>query len=486
MFFKLKKAQWILIVTINILMLPLFPQERFRETPPSPNPLPELKFPNIVTATLTNGLTLSVIQKENLPIMNLRLIIFSGESSSPEDFPGLATLTTQMLSKGALNLSSAQFVEAIEFIGGEFSSETFSDYSVLNLSFLEEYLDEALSALSQIILQPSFNRREVENVKRTMYYDLRGKTTDPDFMAKRLLFQVLFRNHAYKKMLYTDDVIKNLNRNVLINYFNNHFRPENARLFLIGNLNIQTASRKVSHYLNTWKKGSFEHKNVSSPLSNDKLKICFIDVPKAESATIYLGNIISPPSSEDCFPFLVFNQVLGGTPNSRLFMNLRESKGYAYYAFSDIECFQASCVFYLGIKVRSEVTYATIEESLGEIEKIVKEKIQNNEIEQAKSYLIGNFPLKIETVNNLSLNLSKMQAFNLDDRHWNKYYENIMLIDRDKVFETVQESSLLTPVIVIAGDKNEIMDHLQEFDEVEVYDDKGLLRQTIKKEEEEE
>jgi len=166
-------------------------------------------------------------------------------------------------------------------------------------------------------------------------------------------------------------------------------------------------------------------------------------------------------------------------------MNLRESKGYAYYAFSELEFFKNCSVFFVKSKVRPEVTYSSIKEILREIEKTTNDKIPSFEIEQAKSYLIGNFPLQIETFDKLSSKISEIIALNLGEEHWSKYYENIMLVNAEKVFDRARKYPLLTSVVVIVGDIKIISDYIRELKEVEVYDNKGILQYTVKKEEKE-
>ena len=473
------------LIFIFILEFPLFSQERFRRIPPSPDPLPKLNLPEIESAILSNGLSLSVVRQENLPIIYLRLIILSGESSSPEDLPGLASFTANMLSQGTRDLSSSDIEEAIESVGGEFSSAVYPDYSIFSFAFLEDFLDDALNLLAEMILQPSFSKKEIDNVLRSMYYDLLGKNSDPEFIAKRLLFQILFKEHAYQNFSFNEDGLRKFEQKDIISFFDRYYRPENTKLILVGNLNLSTASRKVSSHLKTWRKSELQQFRLPPPKPIDKLKICFVNIPEAKEVTIYLGNAVSSISDQEFFPLLVFNQVLGGTPFSRLFMNLRESKGYAYFAFSNLESFKNAGVFYLNIKVKPEDTYFSIMESLNEIQRITKEKIPNFEIEQAKSYLIGNFPLKIETFDSLSLKVSEIQAFNLGEEHWEKYHETLMLINSENVFEATQKYPLNPPVVVIAGNINIISKYLQEFEEIEVYNPKGILQYIITKEEEE-
>lgn len=456
-------------------------QERFRKSAPYPDPLPEFILPPIESAFLSNGLALSVIHRDNLPVITLRLIVLAGEGASPEKFLGTATMTASMLSRGTTTLSLSELEERIESGGGYFTNSTYPDYSMFTFTFSEEYLDDGLETLSNMILQPSFSRREIENVKRSMYYELVRKASDAEHVAKRQLLQLLFRNHPYRKIIYNEDVIKNLNQNILSYFFDKYYRPNNARIILTGNLNLSTASRKVSRYLNTWKREDLEFSFISAPKPNEKLKICFVDIPHEKDITIYMGNIISPLTNDDFFPLTVLDQVLGGTPTSRLFMNLRESKGFAYFAFSEVELYKACGIFAIRAKVRPEVAYDSVMEVIRELEKITQERIPSFEIEQAKSYLIGNFPLEIETLDNLSLKVAQIKAFQLGEDHWSKYYENIMLIDSKKVFEVAQKYSILTPVVVIVGDKSTSIEHLREFDEIEVYNNKGVLQYTMKK-----
>jgi len=163
-------------------------------------------------------------------------------------------------------------------------------------------------------------------------------------------------------------------------------------------------------------------------------------------------------------------------------MNLRESKEYAYWAFSEVEFFKNFNVFFVKAKVRPEVTYSSVMEILAETKKITDKKIPSFEIEQAKSFLIGNFPLHIQTFDNLSAAVSEIKALNLGEEHWEKYYDNIMLINSEKAFEMARTYPLLSPVVVIVGDSHKIIDHIQEFTEIEIYNSKGILLQTIKKE----
>lgn len=469
-----------LLVLLFFMNTSLFPQERFRRNPPFPDPLPELTLPEIESASLSNGLGITVIRRQDLPVISMHLVVYAGESFSPDALPGLATFTANMVNKGAVGLSSSRITETIERIGGEFSSETHPDYSVISFTFLEDYLDTALESFGKMILQPTFPRIEVSNVIRTMYYDLRGRKSSPAFIGRRTLLRILFEEHPYRNIAFNETVTRNLNRDELLSFFDKYYRPNNAKLILIGNLTLRTAVRKVSRYLNTWETKDIEIEATSPPRPNETLKLCFVNIPEEEDATITIGNTILLRNHDDYFPTTVLNQVLGGSPHSRLFMNLRESKGYAYFAFSTVEFFQACGILTIQERVRSDAIIESIAESLNEIRRISLEIVPNYELEQAKSYLIGNFPLRIEDLEYYSSRLAAIHAFDLGEAHWNSYYKSMMLISPENVYEIARRSSLQSPVVVIVGDIQALSPYLREYD-LEVYDTNGDFQYSIKK-----
>ncbi len=460
--------------------LPLGAQERFRRSPPLPEPFSNLSLPEIETHTLSNGLGLAFVRRQDQPVISIRVVILTGESSSPDNLPGLATLCARMITKGTTNLKAEDVEEKVESIGGSISVRILPDYTEFTLSFLGEYLDDALQLLSEILQRPTFPRAEIGNVQRSMFYDMAVQAENPEFIARRLLYQILFESHPYRKIIFDQGSIKNLNRKDIVSFYSDYYHPNNAKLVLIGNLNLEIASRKVSRYLSSWGKKEVEPSYAPLMDPREKMKICFVDLPRAKDATIYLGNIIFPITSQDYFPFVVFNQVIGGTANSRLFMHLRESKAFAYYAFSEMQLYRSCGVFLITAKVLTEFSYEAIQEILKEIENLRNAQIPSQEIEQAKSYLIGNFPLTIQTYESLSAKISKIQTFGLSRDHWERYYENIMRINTESVSQLGQKYSLHTPVIVIVGN-NEIIKYLKDFEQVYVYSPDGNLRYDISK-----
>lgn len=471
-----------LTVTVFLIADSSLAQERFRREAPPPDPLPELNLPQVERNTLVNGLELMAVRIDNAPIMELRVIIGDGESSSPEDLPGLATFAANMLDKGAGTLTSSQIEEQIESMGGSFSAEVFPDYSLFSFSFLEEHLDEALDLMSKMILQPIISKLEIDSVKRSMYYDHIQRYSFPEALGKKLLYQILFQNHPSQKITFNEEVIKNFNREALLAFFEKFYRPNNARILLFGNINLDIASRKISHNFKDWQSKDIEKAFIPPPVPNDRLKICFINIPKAKNATLFLGNTIPFDDQNDLFSFLVFNQVLGGTTNSRLLMNLRESnKRNVFWAFSEVEFFKNFGVFFVRSMIQPDAIYQSVSDILEEIRKAKQAPLPISDIEQAKSYLINHFPLTIRNMDEIASKVSEKEVYNRGDEFWNEYYESVSLVNAGDVFKSLANTSLLQPIIIIVGDEEILIDQLSEFDGVEFYDKNGILRFSLNK-----
>jgi len=456
-------------------------QERFRRTPPLPDTFRELRLPAIESFPLPNGLTVAVTPRPGSPVMTIQLVILAGESDSPRDTPDVATLTARMIGRGTLELSADNIEREMDAMGGDFSAAVSVDYTVLTFHVLSEYLDRTLALLRPMILQPVFTEQELAVVRRTYFYELMDKRKNPDFVGQRQLLRILFENHPYKTATYAEDVVKYVMVKDVQAFYSRFYRPENAVLIVSGDVEGQAAARKIGQHFASWVRRDFERPSLPALAPNTKERVCFIDHPTSEEFVIFVGNLAMAPTSPDYYPFLVLNQVLGGTMGSRLFMNLRESKGYAYEAFSEAEFFRACGVYWARVKVAPETIHAAVQEVIKEMRALASEKAVPEEIEQAKSFLIGNLPLGLESFEGYSEKLAQVVALGLGAGHWNKVSDNLMLVNREKVLEAAQRYFPPAPVVVIVGNRAWAEQALSDFNLVEIYDSMGALKMTLRK-----
>ena len=456
-------------------------QERFRQKLPAPDPRPEFRLPRLESSTLSNGLVMTVVFREAEPITSLHLIFFCGEQASPEKTPGLATLAAGIFGQGTQPHSAAEIEEQIESIGGSFAVSADRDVILLGFHFPEESLDKALALIAEMILLPRIGDREIKIVQSMVSSEMTAEERDPSFLAHRFLGGFLFQGHPYGKFAFGRGSIKTWALRDLLEFWDRNIRPNNAQVVLTGAVNINTASRKISHVLNTWKPRAVTVAPVPPPRPPDRTRICFIDLPHAGQSSICAGTVLPPLVPGERFAFMVLGQLLGGTINSRLFLNLRESKGYAYETSSRPEFYRAGGAFTVRAVVRPEVVAASVREILSEIRRLTREPVSLDEIEEAKFNLMGGFPLRLDRYDNFSGYVAAMKAAGAGEELWSRFPANVMEVDSDRILQTAQKFLIQPFVVVIAGSLKSCREELTEFDEVEIFDARGQLLEMIRK-----
>ncbi len=454
-------------------------QDRFRRIPPPPDPLPRLALPAIEFIPLSNDLLLSVVPWNSSPLMSLQLVLDAGEARSPENLPGLATCAANMFLRGTRLRSASDIEELIDSVGGRMSLDVTQDHVFVTFQFLEDSLDAVLTLLAEMLVQPAFAERELANVKFNVTYDLLEKEKDPEFVAHRHLLRVLFQGHPYARFAFTRDVVRAWNLRDLQAFFDSTYRPNNAHLILVGNTNKDTATKKVSRRLFMWAPRGGPAPAPPPPRLPERDRVCFINVPGAKDCALALGALFPPLDVDDRVDFNVINEVLGGSTNARLFMALRESKGFAYNASSDVSHFRAGALFESRALVTPMVIHPAVQEALKILRAPLREPIAADEIEQAKAVLIGSFPLRLARLEDITVRAGLMRAAGWGNEAWDRYYEQTWLVGPARVAASARIHLGSPFIVVIAGDAAVCAESLPDFELIEIYDARGRFQSTM-------
>jgi len=455
-------------------------QERLRRPPPI-EPLVSIRLPELQSRELANGLKLWVAVRENFPIMSLVLSLRGGESASPEKTPGLASLAATLLGQGTVRRRLPQLEEDIEAVGGELGIRATPDAIELRFHFLDERLDDALAIVSEIILEPVWTERAIQIAKTTVTYDLVEKERDPEFAARRHLVRLLFEGHPYGRSAFTREVIRGWTLKDLLEFVGPTLRPNNAHLLLVGNLNINTATRKVSHYLNTWTRHEYAAPPLPALRPPARDRIVLVDVPGMRDCVVYAGTTVPTLTPVESSAFTVLNQILGGSLFSRLIMNLRESKGYARFAYSEFQPFRSGGVFLVRAAVPADVLVPAVVEILDEVRKLAKDPPSPLEVEQAKGYLLANFPVSIERFDQYTDRIGETISLGAGEERWSRFYEAIVGVDLARIYALGQKILGQPFIVVVAGAKEICLPPLAELGPVEVFEAGGRHLSTTTK-----
>jgi predicted Zn-dependent peptidase len=461
---------------------PAAAQERFRRTPPLPDAQRlELKLPAVETFSLANGLTVATVRRPETGLVTIQLLIKAGEADSPPERPGLATVTARMIGKGTRMLSADYLENMVESLGARFQADVFMDYSVLTLTVLEAYADRAIYILRLMTLEANFGERELAAVRRGAFWQILESKKDDEVLGWRRLLGTLFEGHPYRMAVYDEEAVSAISTRDVNSFYQRFYRPTNAAIIVSGNIEGPATAQKVGSHFAGWGGSAPERTGQRPPSQNERERVLFVESPGAVDATIFAGNVIMGVAATDVFPFLVLKQILGGTTQSRLFMNLRESRGYATYAFSEMEVYDSCGLYWVRARVRPESIVPAKKEIETEIGALAAGPAIPSEIEEAKSYLVGNMPLRFESRAGFTEWLARYVAFGFDPRQWDRGPEEVKLVNAEKVREAAKKYFAAKPVVVVVGRPEWLELYLGDLAAVEVYDAGGRFKNTWRK-----
>jgi len=450
--------------------------EIFRREMPRPLQPRPLNLPQAVETTLTNGLTLVLIDDRRLPLVNLRLAFRSGDANDPADLPGLSDMMSHLLTEGTTTRSSRQIAEEIERLGATLSVGSTSDFTTIAASGLSVYSEEILELTADVTLRPTFPQNEVDLARENTQQMLIQQRAQPTFLASERMAKVMFgEQHPYARISPTPEMLDAFTRDDLQSFRDSTFSPTNAVMIVVGDFEQEPLIAEIEKLFGNWESAPVS-RVVTAPLPERTARGTYvIDRPGSAQSNIVIANHGITRTSPDYFPLLLMHTVLGANASSRLFMNLREEKGYTYGAYSNLDARRLAGTFRATAEVRTAVTGASLHEFFYELNRIRDAAVTEEEISNAKAYLTGVFPLRIETQEGLIDQLVSIKMFDLPDDYLSTYRDQVSAVTREDIQRVAQE--YVQPdraALVIVGDAAEIKEQLKPYSEaIEIYDTEG-------------
>lgn len=443
----------------------------------APEPLAPIAFntPSPFSTTLANGLRIVIFEDRRLPLVSYRLAFFSGDANEPSDFQGISTATASMLSEGTRNFSSRELAEKIERLGANISVSSSDDFTMVAASSLSLYNSELLDLVSEIVLLPSFPDSELDLYKRNTIEHLKFQRSQPGFLAGEQTARILYGEHPYAKTSPSPEDVEKLTRDALVDFHSRTYLPNNAIMIVVGDVDLEDAVADIDERFNRWQPGEItETKFAKFPVATETT-LTIVDRPGSAQSNIVLANIAIDRKNPDYFPFLVMNQVLGAGASSRVFMNLREEKGYTYGAYTRFDAKRLGGDFEATAEVRTTVTGDSLKEFFYELNRIRDESVSEEELNDAKNFLIGVFPIRAETQEGLTNLIVSQYLHGLPEDYLQTYRDNVRAVtaaDVKRVAEKYVQPEKIS--IVIVGDAAEILSQAGSYSTgVEVFDTNG-------------
>jgi zinc protease len=450
-------------------------QETFRNQPPAPLQPRPIAIPAPRETVLSNGLTLVVVEDRRLPLVSYRLAFPVGGAFDPPAIPGLTDLLAGLLPEGTESRTSREIADEVARMGASISAGASSDYTIVAASALAQFNDPILDLMAEIVLHPSFPENEVELAKQNTKESLRQQRAQPSFLASEMVSRVIFGEHPYSVVAPTPESIDRASRDEFVRFHRAKLVPNNAVFIVVGDVHYDEIAHRIESLFSTWERGEELVANFPPPPARTKRMAYLVDRPGSAQSNIVIANSGITRTNPDYFPMILMHTVLGATASSRLFMNLREDKGYTYGAYSNLDARRSAGSFRATAEVRTQVTGDSLKEFFYELERIGSTPVSQKEITDAKSYLTGVFPIRLETQEGLTDQLVQIKMLNLPNDYLQNYRERIQAVTIEDIQRVAQK--YVRPdeaALIVVGDGASVVDQIKPYcEDIEIYNTAG-------------
>jgi zinc protease len=437
----------------------------------------KVKLPRAEEATLKNGLQVILLPAHKVPTFNMQLVVLSGGLADKPDYRGLASFTASLLREGTKTRSSKDIAEQVDALGATLGANAglSSLTSTVSTSGLVENLDQTLDLFADVIRNPTFPQAEVDKYKTRTLAQLQFQRSIPQFLAAEQFQKAIYgTNHPASLVAPPAESLKKLTSKDLADFHAMYYRPNNAILAIVGDVTMKEIMPKLEKVFGDWEKGDVPAVTIPQAPAQAESRIYLIDRPGSVQTVLQLGTLGIERTSPDYFAVLLADRVLGGGPSGRLFMNLREDKGYTYGAYSNFGGTKFRGTWISSSEVRTDVTEGAMKEFMYELKRLRDEPVSTEELENAKRAIIGSFALSLEQPNTLLQNIITQKLYNLPADYWDTYPQKVSAITVADVQNAAKKYIDLGHLQVVAvGDATKAREILAKYGKVEVYDAEG-------------
>ena len=444
-----------------------------RSNPPRPGSVRSFDFPDVTSSSLPNGLELKIAQMTRVPLVTVSLVMDAGEGLLPDGQAGLAVLSGEGLDGGSERLKGLELAEALEGIGSGLSVGTGWDATTVSLTCLADRMEEAVALMAEALLTPAFPPDEIERLRSQRLAVIRQRQMDPGSLADDAAIHTFYDDSSpyHRPLAGTQASVEGLGPDQVSSFASEHYRPGGTGMVVVGDVEISEVEALALAQFGGWEGRSGHPESMDAKPRFQERRIVVVDRPGSVQSEIRIGQVGVSRSTPHFFPLKIFNTILGGAFTSRLMLNLREEQGFTYGVRSRMAFRRGPGPFGIAMAVANEVTAPAIHEAIGELETLLQEGPTEEEVERARDYIAGIFPLQLETTGQVASRIGQLKVHDLPDDFFDGYRDRIREVSVESAIEagraTIRPEEL---VVVVAGDAESITDSLDDlgFGPVEV------------------
>jgi zinc protease len=426
--------------------------------------------------TLKNGLKVIVVEDHALPYIGIGLLVKTGASEDPLGKSGLAELTATMLERGSKNMSATQIADNFGQLGTELSADVDYDSTYLATIGLSEHQDELIQLFFEVVTKPAFSTEEVDRLKSETIADIKRSYDQPSHLASQFFAQMLYATHPYGRSV-SGSVrdVSGIKQKDLIRFYLKKFRPNNSMLVLIGDLN-KTSVHSLENVLSEWTAGTPDTEKLPALRPFTGMQIELVNRPDLQQSEVRMGHYGVKRNIEDYQTLMLAETILGDGFTSRLMGEIRVKRGLTYGIGSSFDPRLEVGPFTISANTRHEKVGELVQETLNVYKNFYEKGVSETEVENAKGYLRGTFPRRIETPDQMARMLVALRFFGVSDDYMTNYVAHLNKISTADVNRVIKKYySPENMKILIYAPKDKVIEQLRPIGAVEVKDYKELL-----------
>jgi zinc protease len=403
------------------------------ERPPQPLPARDIKFPPYEIQTLPNGLQVVVVMHHEQPAVTMRLLVRAGTSSDPREKLGLAHLAASLLDQGTKTMSAQEMNDAVDFIGGAMGAGAGTDLTFVNMVVMKDSFDTGLRMLSDMTRQPAFAPAEIERQRQQMLSGQTVSLEDPGYIANSVFDRLVYGFHPYGMPENgTPRTIAALTRDDLIAFHTRFFAPNNAILAIVGDVTAEEAFTAAKRVFGDWQKRDLPVQTFTGPPDPTR-RVIVVNKPDAVQTEVRVGHIGISRTHPDYMAVNLAIRILGGEGSNRLHQILRTERGLTYGAQANMDTLKESGDFKAETNTRPDATGEVLRLIVDEFWRLQRERVGDRELDGAKAYLTGSFPLTIETPESIAMQVVNALFYGLPLEELQNVRERVNAVTPDDI-----------------------------------------------------
>ena len=456
-----------------LLTMVLAVQEPFPTRPPTAAPLRPVQFPPFREVALPNGMTLLLVENHEQPTLSVSLSFRAGNAYDPPRKEGVAAFVAELLTKGTPTRTAEQIAATIEGVGGSVAASSGDDFLTVSSDVLSDHAELAFTLLADVTRRPTFPAEELELARTRFLSSLEVELSQPTSIAGRAFSREIYGTNPYGRNT-SAAAYRAITRSDVVSFASQRIRPTGALLVVAGDITLAKAQQLATAAFGAWRGAAPAPLATSPAPAKRSTDILLVNRPNSVQSNIVIGNTTFLPRDTGYYAARIASHVLGGGSDSRLFMILREQKSWTYGSSAALRRTRGLGYWEATFEGRTEVSDSALVELLHQIDRIRTEVIPDSELAAAKGFLVGSFPLTIETPRQIASVVTNARLLGLPPDYIQRYRERLAAVTGTRARAAAQRAfrrGALT--IVVVGDAKVLYDKLKVIAPVRIVDVEG-------------